>query len=84
MLNVDSCASVESELGNNVGHISSLLNPRERRKERRNNETPFVHFAPEHLIINHRTHHKITHFSPCHNSASLSAELRKSNIHEIQ
>lgn len=84
MLNVDSCASVKSELGNNVGNTSSLRNPGERRKKRRNNETPFVHFALEHLIINHRTHHRITHFSPCHNSAILSGELRKTNIHEIQ
>lgn len=33
MLNVVSCASVKSELENNVGNTSSLPNPREKKKK---------------------------------------------------
>lgn len=50
-------ASIKSERGSNAGDTSSLQNPQREKKEKKKkswyNETSFLHFALEHLIVNH-------------------------------
>lgn len=53
ILSMEACATVKSELGGFTGDTSSLQNPWEEKKKSLNNEISPLHFALEHLIINH-------------------------------